>query len=84
MFPTEFLSIQEINPEVRWIGAVQLSTDGPVSAFVEKSSRCQHLLRVVAYVLRFVNNTRSKTSRKTGELTAAEVQFLKIPVNPSQ
>ena len=66
--------IDENNPEVRWVGAVQLSTDGPVSAFVEKPSRCQHLLRVVANVLRFVNNTRSKTSRKTDEFTAAEIQ----------
>ena len=73
-FPTELPSIDENNPEVRWVGAVQLSTDGPVSAFVEKPSRCQHLLRVVANVLRFVNNTRSKTSRKTDEFTAAEIQ----------
>ena len=66
--------------EVRWVGAVQVSADGTVSAFVEKSSCCQHLLRVVAYMLRFVHNTRSKTARKSGELTAAEVQNSRLCV----
>ena len=62
-FPTELPPIDENNPKVRLVGAVQLSADGPVSALIEKSSRCQHLLRVVAYVLRFVHKTRSKTTR---------------------
>ena len=51
-----------------------------MSAFVEKSSRCQHLLPVVGYVLRFVHNARSKIPRRTGELTAAEVHDSRICV----
>ena len=57
--PGEIPRVSEGDEEVRWVGALQLVAERPVSAFIDKTSRCYKLLRVVAYVLRFIHNTRS-------------------------
>jgi len=80
LFPGEMPQVEEDDPEVRWIGSTQLATSEPVSEFIENSSRCYKLLRVVAYILRFVHNTRFNDCRKTGELTALEIRDAKLCV----
>ena len=80
LFPGEMPQVEENDPEVRWIGSTQLATSEPVSEFIENSSRCYKLLRVVAYILRFVHNTRFNDCQKTGELTALEIRDAKLCV----
>ena len=64
LYPGEILPVDEGDPENRWIGATQLRTGGPISVLIEKSSRCFKLLRIVAYVLRFIGG-RAKSVQQT-------------------
>ena len=80
LYPGEIQPVGEGDPEIRWIGATQLRTGGPISVLTEKSSRCFKLLRIGAYVLRFIGFARKKIPHTTDPLTATEIHQAKMHI----
>ena len=70
------LPIDPLDPEVRssnWIGFIQRPQD-KIDLLIDKTSRWDRLVRMVAYILRWSQNPRrARGNRSGGELTASEI-----------
>ena len=61
--------------ETNWVGAVQ-QQQLPIDQTIEHSSRLNHLVRKIAYVLRWIKSTRAvKEERKSWDLSTEEIQL---------
>ena len=80
------LPIDPLDPEVRssnWIGFIQRPQD-KIDLLINKTSRWDRLVRMVAYILRWSRNPRrARGNRSGGELTASEVP-LSYPPYPTR